>query len=59
MLTTARIRPYCCIKDGIQEFGDSLAAQERPLWPPPMKRNLIAFTSLGIIGKEGNIAVKS
>lgn len=59
MLTTARIRPYHCIQDSIQEFGDSLTAQERPLWPPPMIRSLIAFTSLGIIGKEDNIAVKS
>lgn len=59
MLTTARIRPYYCIKDSIQEFEDSLTAQERPLWPPPMIRSLIAFTSLGIIGKEDNIAVKS
>lgn len=55
MLTTARIRPYYCIQDSIQEFGDSLTAQERPLWPPPMIRSLIAFTSLGIIGKEDNI----
>lgn len=59
MLTTVRIRPYYCIKDSIQEFEDSLTAQERPLWLPPMIRSLIAFTSLGVIGKEDSIVVKS